>query len=1083
MKLLLLCLFFLLFEVDESNADVAKYHLEFSQSDIDMIYANPHEDIYITGTIRTQGSPITCRMRVRGDGTRNWPKKSVKVVFDGETLDGREKINFNAEYEDYTYLNSVISSQIYRSTGHPCFKASHAALYLNGNFWGLFVRIENVDDEFLNANSLSPDDDLYKATFDGACLSDYDDIDALWEKKTNESTGRQNLQDLIDTLNTTDPLKFKDFAQQYFDYDKMLNFISVNLILSNFSTYYHNYYMFQRVTSDNKWMPIPWDMDKTFYKYGLYTDILNSSNYRYPDNPMLEWSFMDDRVKADIISRVEFLLANKFRYDDIVAKIDSLQTEIRQYVEMDQTDNVASIEDWEAYISKTKDYIKDRPQHLLNQLNYYPSNFRVEQIDDIVTEPPTISWEKSVSPSGRKMTYQIRYNKSKNLADGYDVVDNIDALRYTFPSDFSEGKYYYEVLAFDQYIFIEGTDNNNYFIYKKPDTEYCTIDSEVRFTIDNSPYVIDCDMTISKNGKLVIDPGVEVYVTGDHLINAKGILEVNGTSDKKVIIKALDENGYRNRIVLSDGADVSVNFCDITNVAFQAFVASLEVNNSSMFFSFEALDDNRPFIDAHWGTYFVRSCTFNRSSLGLDGIIFWNSKANVEDCVFENIRDATELVACEDSKVLRNIYYSSKDDAIDCNGGTNLEIANNIIYNAFDKGISIGNQNDTLSINFKVHHNIIVGCGIGTSFKDNSQVDYYNNTLYKNKMPLEALRMSTGLVTVRNTIFSQNEAMPQEALDKLQFSYNLSNQELLPGNSNLQKEAMLADPEQNDFSLLANSPAIDSGDPASPNDADGTRADIGAKPYSHIKANVVINEIHYNQDDIVLCGDWVELYNNSEQAIDISNWYFSDSDDNHKFIAPEGTVLPRRGFTVLVEDAALFAKSYPYVTNYIGSMGFGLSGGGELVRLYDSKDNLVDYVEYDDKEPWPTSADGDGYTLSLIDPDFDNALPESWYASEQLYGTPGKANNGNSINEEFAKEGFNFYPLPAKDYIVIESKSDIKLDDIQILDNFGKIVIIQMQYISENSISLDLSSIVSGVYFITINNNGKQTSGSFIKVK
>ena len=47
-----------------------------------------------------------------------------------------------------------------------------------------------------------------------------------------------------------------------------------------------------------------------------------------------------------------------------------------------------------------------------------------------------------------------------------------------------------------------------------------------------------------------------------------------------------------------------------------------------------------------------------------------------------------------------------------------------------------------------------------------------------------------------------------------------------PGNLNV--DPMLRDPSRNDFSLLPGSPAMDAGDPASPLDPDGTRADIGA---------------------------------------------------------------------------------------------------------------------------------------------------------------------------------------------------------------------------------------------------------------
>jgi hypothetical protein len=53
---------------------------------------------------------------------------------------------------------------------------------------------------------------------------------------------------------------------------------------------------------------------------------------------------------------------------------------------------------------------------------------------------------------------------------------------------------------------------------------------------------------------------------------------------------------------------------------------------------------------------------------------------------------------------------------------------------------------------------------------------------------------------------------------------------------------------------------------------------------------------------------------------------------------------------------------------------------------------LVDSLQYDDDDPWPTEADGNGPSLELINPDLDNSLSESWAASTDN-GTPGILNS------------------------------------------------------------------------------------------
>ena len=63
---------------------------------------------------------------------------------------------------------------------------------------------------------------------------------------------------------------------------------------------------------------------------------------------------------------------------------------------------------------------------------------------------------------------------------------------------------------------------------------------------------------------------------------------------------------------------------------------------------------------------------------------------------------------------------------------------------------------------------------------------------------------------------------------------------------------------------------------------------------------------------------------------------------------------------------------------------------------------LWDSVQYDDDPPWPGEPDGEGPTLELIDPNLDNALPQSWAASVG-YGTPGEMNS--MSNTEGVSEG------------------------------------------------------------------------------
>jgi hypothetical protein len=162
-------------------------------------------------------------------------------------------------------------------------------------------------------------------------------------------------------------------------------------------------------------------------------------------------------------------------------------------------------------------------------------------------------------------------------------------------------------------------------------------------------------------------------------------------------------------------------------------------------------------------------------------------------------------------------------------------------------------------------------------------------------------------------------------------------------------------------------------------------------------ANIVINEINYNSSDSFNSEDWVELYNNSDSTIDISAWIFKDEVDTHNFLIPDETVLLPEGYMVLCRDSILFSNMHPECENFIGNFDFGFDGDGELLRLYNNNLGFVDSVRYDDESPWVAEPDGNGPTLSLVNPDLDNYDAQNWKASLQ-FGTPGRVNDVSITN-------------------------------------------------------------------------------------
>ncbi len=171
-----------------------------------------------------------------------------------------------------------------------------------------------------------------------------------------------------------------------------------------------------------------------------------------------------------------------------------------------------------------------------------------------------------------------------------------------------------------------------------------------------------------------------------------------------------------------------------------------------------------------------------------------------------------------------------------------------------------------------------------------------------------------------------------------------------------------------------------------------------AEAHAESPVNVVINEIFPDPKGPDLSAEFIEVMNRGDSDTDISGWYVTDQDGSVDFTFPNMTLKSGEIAVVYVGNSSFrWSGGYEFFMNRSTSM---LNNGGDDVSLFDSSDNLIDYVSYgngsmvdppEDGE-WQSAPDSvEGLSIAR------NASGE-WCLSMPTPGIPNPDDNSSSLS-------------------------------------------------------------------------------------
>lgn len=253
-----------------------------------------------------------------------------------------------------------------------------------------------------------------------------------------------------------------------------------------------------------------------------------------------------------------------------------------------------------------------------------------------------------------------------------------------------------------------------------------------------------------------------------------------------------------------------------------------------------------------------------------------------------------------------------------------------------------------------------------------------------------------------------------------------------------------------------------------------------------VYADIIINEV---MADPSSCSDsvceWIELYNNNEISINMTNWMISDESANDSLESSSGDsniILPGNSFALIVDDDSRVFHNFNVGENIIwiyvddDAIGNGLSNDGEEnIILYDNKNMTINNVTY------TTTASGNSFAL----------INGEWKESSP---TPGRSNENNqshsndyskiSINEFLANPiGDDDSSMPDGEWVELYNKGNDNLDllGFKLKDSSKKEILIDNVHVKESTIidSKDYLIVYINGFSGFLNNDGSDRIGLY----
>ena len=417
-----------------SDSEVSKLDFHFDQTDYwQQLKQNKESGTDIPATLIVNDTETFDSVGVRFKGNSSYNMSNDKKPFnitmdefiDGQDLWGIETFNLGNAFMDPTMVREKITYDIYRKYMPAC-EVGYAAVYLNGEYWGLYVLVEQINKDFLRKWFEDEDGNLYKGDPHGA-LTSYPDMEKLkrdYEKKTNEDEDDwSDLYELTQILNHSNNLE--EELPSVLNIDRTLWYLALCNVLTNLDSYInsgHNYYIYKNPKTD-RFNMLPWDLNESFgcfpardFSVDAFVTLSPFYNETRGDRPLLSRLLAVPEYRADYLAHYRVILEQDLHPDTLEPEIRKLQALIEPWLEQDSnklysmdffsrnvTENIV------AEGNRTAPGILSLAENRTNFLSLFADiNQSVPVLGDIV-------WTPGILRAGERVSLQVHANDETGI--------------------------------------------------------------------------------------------------------------------------------------------------------------------------------------------------------------------------------------------------------------------------------------------------------------------------------------------------------------------------------------------------------------------------------------------------------------------------------------------------------------------------------------------------------------------------------------------------------------------------------------------------------------------------------------------